>query len=141
MKTELAELQRAAISDGIPPYLALAVARQIGENWAHVLTETAEHSADAGWNGFTYYHETTEFARRHKRAIVGVLSAMAGDIGETTAQCLAGFRCLPSEVSRDEAAAWLACGRVEKDVADMLGNALAWFALEEVARAWAERGK
>lgn len=98
--------------------------------------DIANNGAAAGWAGFTYYTDTVPFAKRNKKAILAYAENMAQELGESGAvQCIAGFQCL-KHYRQDEIAEGLYNPRSEAKT-DIF-NALAWFALEEVALAYAD---
>lgn len=122
--------------------LASAVLAQLGGGTEAVQSaiDAGEHGADAGWAGFTYYKDTVAFAKRHRREILRMAREMAEDLGEVRGEpgavsLIAGFRCIKdSGVSVRDIEATLMEG-ADDDAADLVWNALAWFALEEVGRA------
>ena len=127
-----------AHAGNIPESLIRAVVRQSG-GWG-AFTETApavaNHGADCGFPGWIYCTETEAFARRNRAAIAQLAEDMAADFGEAGAVALVkGFRCL-SDVTDAEIARAL-YGKPKDDDAPV-ANALAWFALEEVSRAYVD---
>ena len=83
------------------------------------ILQAAEHGADAGWNGFTYYTDTCKFCEDNEHLIYDLLNEMADGMGLDSPDALvATFNCDTSSP-------------------DARKNALAWFALEEVGR-WLE---
>jgi len=76
------------------------------------------HGADTGVPGFTYYHDTVRFYRRHQEAIWALLCEEAEDYGaKNVYEFMAGFNDshMPSDY-------------------DQMANQLAWYALETVCR-------
>lgn len=110
-----------------------AVIRRIGGKDA--LRDVYNHGADAGYPGFTYYKDTCSFFRRHKADIVSLAEDMANNLGENPLDMIASFNCLHGDYSTSEIGKVL-YGRWNDsdDTFTIIGNALAWFALEEVAR-------
>ena len=110
-----------------------AVQRQLGGR--DQLKEVARHcNASAGWPGFTYYSDTIAFFKRHRAAIVSAVKEMADDMGQDVVSFVASFQCLDDDSeTRDEIGRAL-YGRLRPDDTQV-PNALAWFALEESARA------
>lgn len=100
------------------------------------LEDVARHGADAGWPGFTYYSGTVAFYRAHKADILAYAKDMAGELGEDMINMIRGFRCLGNgkvpDYTVDEIAEAIYGGETENS--DVILNAMAWFALEEVAR-------
>lgn len=85
---------------------------------ADQIKDVAEHGADAGWPGFTYYSDTCAFYEAHKEAIWDMLSNDADDQGTSIMALIASFG-----------------GARDVGSADQLENLLAWYALENVCRA------
>jgi hypothetical protein len=129
MTTKLASEQ-----SGIPASLINAVIRQIGD--PDSLADVARYGASGGYCGFTYYSDTVAFFKRHREAIRGLVEEMANQLGEEPLVMVAHFNCLKPCDNEDRAsiARCLYGGRL-KDENTNVANALAWFALEEVARA------
>lgn len=122
-----------------------AVKEQIGgdeDELEGTLTDVMNHGADSGWPGFTYYHDTVEFFLNNKKEIIELAKEMADDLGENVIEMIGGFNCLKYydyktnkwiEPEGQDAIGKTIYGR-KNDTDEMVANALAWFALEEVAR-------
>jgi hypothetical protein len=115
-----------------------AVKRQIGE--VDNLEDVYNHGADAGFPGFTYYSDTVEFYKKNKAAIIELAKEHADGMGINILEMIGGFNCLKyydyntnrwTDAEGQEAIGQTVYGR---KVDDVVANALAWFALEEVAR-------
>jgi hypothetical protein len=119
---------------GINPTLCRAVIRQIGDRDS--LEDVARHGASGGFCGFTYHKDTVAFFKRHRAAIVELVKQQADDFGQPPLDMVAGFNCLRpcDEQDKESICRCLYGGRL-KDGDTNVANALAWFALEEVARA------
>lgn len=123
--TDLTQLQRAVI-------------KQLGyepddEELQGVLEDVANHGADAGFCGFTYYSETCAFFDHNQTDIVDMVKEMADDFGTDPISLVAGFNCLDDDCeTRDEIGRCIYGKPTDDDT--QVPNALAWFALEEVAR-------
>jgi len=122
--------------------LAPAVLRQLGGGADAVTSaiEAGNHGADAGWSGFTYYTDTSRFAKAHRGAIAKLAAETAADFGQGLIEMVKRFVCLKGLEDADEAVSLALFGGKprNKDIADevlLVENALAWFALEEVGRA------
>ena len=126
--------QQAINDSGIPASVIHAVVRRVGRE---SLADIASHGADAGWAGFTYYTDTVKFFKAHRADIASMVERMADDMGEEPIACVPGFRCLaPMDAdTRKSIARCLYGGRLTDDDTNV-ANALAWFALEEAARAF-----
>ena len=131
------------ISDTSNPALTRAVIRALGgkEN----LIDVNNHGADAGFCGFVYYQDTVPFFEKHRKDILAVLEQDSDSFGEEPAQIVFGFNCLRlKEADREEqrtyrgAISRLLYGnrKVDWDRPEevQVANALAWMALESVAR-------
>jgi hypothetical protein len=122
----------------LPERVVRGVVRQMG-GWASFkesAEDVAAHGATAGWCGFTYYSDTVRFAKRHQCDLTAMANEMARDLGESSGFTLiAGFNCLKS-YSADEVFDALMDPR--SDARTDVFNALAWFALEEVARSFSD---
>jgi hypothetical protein len=123
---------------GISPKLANSVLRQLGggDDALERLADVRNGGADAGFCGFTYYKDTVPFFKRNRAQIVALVESMASDLGEEPLAMVAGFRCLDSDPETKRSIAWCLYGGRLGDDDTYVANALAWFALEEVARAF-----
>lgn len=119
--------------------LAEAVIEQHGgwdDDTQDTFREIAEHGADAGWGGFCYYSETCEFVRNNRPGIAAAAEDTAESLGEGVIDLVRGFNCIDQdEVSQRDVALALYSDVDQSEGQKFAQNALAWFALEEVARA------
>lgn len=119
--------------------LAPAVLRQLGGGADAVsgAIDAARHGADGGFHGFIYYTDTIRFARRNRAAIAEAVESLASDIGEDPLALVKGFGCFQNDPpsNTEIAHALYGGGPRESDGRDLVENALAWFALEEVGHA------
>ena len=123
-------------NSGISRRLILATIRQLGGRES--LEDVANHGASGGYSGFTYYTDTVSFFRRNRKDIVEMVKNMAREMGETAHTIVCGFNCLaPCDDQTMESVARCLYGRITDDDTQT-ANALAWFALEEVARAFSD---
>jgi len=121
--------------------LTKAVINQLGyenveeDGCKDTLHDVCNHGASGGYGQFVYYTDTCKFYDDNKRDIMNLLLDQMEEMGDfdtdTVSQFIASFNCLkdytPLEVetyltSRDDTHA------------NQIENALAWYALEEVAR-------
>ncbi len=114
--------------------LASAVLRQLGGGKEAIQTaiDAANHGADGGFNGFSYYSDTVKFAKRNLKKILPLVEQEASDIGEPP---LEGWRSLKSV-----RCPLLALADKSNEDHDLVMNALAWWALETVGRALEDEG-
>lgn len=136
MKTTQAQFIK---SSSIPAPLIRAVIRQMGgwETFTNYAPDITLYGIDGGFNGFIYYHETEPFAARNKDAILELASGQAQEVGyDSTFTLVRSFGCLKGEQFGDADVMRAMCkGRNPENGPNLL-NALAWYAAEEVARAY-----
>lgn len=112
--------------------LTNAVIRNLGGR--NYLEDVANHDAGGGFAGFIYYSDTVKFFKNNRKEIVELVKEMAQDFGMDSVSLVAGFNCLTDDFETRESIARCLYGRMN-DSDTQTANALAWFALEEVARA------
>lgn len=116
-----------------------AVKRNLGGSKSEIkdtLQDVANHGANAGFSGFIYYTDTVKFFKNNRAEIVALVKEYASEFDQTPIQFVASFRCLNGDYNDAEGEAEISralYGRLESDDTQ-IPNALAWFALEEVAR-------
>jgi hypothetical protein len=129
-------------SSSIPASLIRAVVRQLG-GWGSFIEKAADitnHGINGGFSGFIYYTDTEKFAKANKEAILELASSQAQEVGyDSTFAMIRGFDCFKGDTLTDcELMNALCKGRNPKDGPNIL-NGLAWYAGEEVARAYCDR--
>jgi len=144
MKTIKAFCQKTSI----PAALVRAVIRKSGgfADFKDSAENVTNYGAAGGFSGFIYYTDTVEFARKNKEDILAMARDMAADIMDhgDEYQLIAGFNCLKNHGFTVGDVARALHGRASYDDDDkgcnmrQVFNALAWFALEEVARAYCD---
>ena len=112
--------------------LKRAVMRQFGdsESFYESVSDIANYGASGGVSGFIYYSDTVAFTKRNKSKIMGCLSELSCDIGESIVSMLSHWRCFKG-LSEGEIMEGLY--NPKSDNKTCVYNALAWYALEEVA--------
>ena len=120
----------------LPTPLVESVIKQMGswDSFKESAQGIARHGADAGWNGFIYYDQTVTFAKQNLDGIMQVACDLANELGMDVTDMIASFGCLRGDsiTSNDVAA----CLVSDTDNTVQVMNALAWFALEEVAHSY-----
>lgn len=119
--------------------LVRSVVRQLGgyETFSSCAKDVTNYGADGGFIGFTYHADTVEFTKRNLAAILALCRQQAVDYGMSGSivEFVAGFNCLKGESMHDvERGLYY----VNSDMRPMVYNALAWYALEEVCRAYCD---
>lgn len=120
--------------------LIRAVIRQSGgwQSFRESALDITNHGAAGGFSGFIYYTDTVKFARNNRDLILCTARALASDIGDGDEyQLIAGFNCFEGDNMTPGAVA-RAIHTGKGDDATSVLNALAWFALEEVARSYCD---
>lgn len=130
MKTIKSFTEQSRINEAV----IRAVVRKCGgwQSFKEMATDVANHGANGGFSGFIYYSDTVPFATRNKKLIIQMAKDMADDLGENVYQMIANFNCLGLQ---DWEVAEALYQRTSPERTNVL-NALAWFALEEVARSY-----
>lgn len=116
--------------------LIRAVIRQIGglNSFKQSAHDVANYGANRGFSGFIYYTDTNTFFKRNKAAILECANELANELGEEVLAMIAGFNCLKTDVATVSEA----MHNPRTNDPENVRNALAWFALEEVARSYSD---
>lgn len=122
--------------------LIRAVVKQSG-GWSEFkerANDITNHGVDAGVSGWIYYSETVPFWRKNRKLIIELANSVANDVSEQALYTVQHFNCLCNHgepiYSADEIGQ--ALYRHHTDEFTSVHNALAWFALEEVARSYVD---
>ena len=117
----------------IPPKLVRSVVRQLGGKES--LSDIAKHGVSGGFAGFIWYTDTVAFYKRNRKEILALLKEYAADFGVKSAvEVVCTFKGLDKE---QESICRCLYGRMnEEDI--YVANSLAWFAAEEVAKAFCD---
>ena len=138
MKTTQAQLIK---SSSIPASLIRAVIRQMGgwETFANYAPDITRHGINGGFNGFIYHSDTEPFAARNKDAILELASSQAQEMAyDSTLAMIRSFGCFKGDHLTDADLMRALCkGRNPENGPNIL-NGLAWYAAEEVARAYCD---
>lgn len=142
MKTQSNRITLKSLCENtsIPASLVRAVVRQLGgwEPFTESAQDIANHGIDGGFCGFTYNKDTEAFAKRHRKDIAAMASEQASDFGMGVIEMVRNFGCFRNDPPTDEEiGSALYAGKNLEDGQNVL-NALAWYAGEEVARAYSD---
>ena len=112
--------------------LKRAVMRQFGgsESFYESVSDIVNYGASGGVSGFIYYSDTVNFTKCNKDKIMQSLNELSDDIGESIVSMLSHWQCLRG-LSECEVMDGLY--NPKSDNKTTVYNALAWYALEEVA--------
>ena len=134
------------ISNTSNPVLTRAVIRQLGgRDYLEDVASPDHGGAESGYVGFTYYSDTVPFFERQRKNILSILEQDADSFGEDPVSIVMQFRWLRlKDADREEQRAYRsAVNRLlysnrkvdwDREEEIMVANALAWMALESVAR-------
>lgn len=130
-------IKYAEDSRRIPAKVTRAVIRQLGgwdDDTPQTLRDITRGGINGGFHGFIYYSETVPFARKLRAELLAMLESFASDMGSKggAPEAISQFQCVSltaGEVAR-------ALYARNDDNATEVFNVLAWYAGEEVARAF-----
>lgn len=121
--------------------LIKAVVNQFGgwQSFKESAEDVSNHGIDGGFGGFIYYSETHEFAMKNRKLIVELLEEIADSLGDDVVSMVAKFGVFrQSEMDaedRKDLYKFLGGGRPTQGT---ITNVMAWFAAEEVCRAFSD---
>lgn len=141
MKTQKATLASLIESTNVPASLVRAVVRQMGgwNSFKESAPDITRHGIDGGFHGFIYNRDTEAFAKRNRADIAKMAEMQAEDFGTSVTEMIQGFGCFRngSKPTDSEIGMALYAGKEKEDSLSIL-NALAWYAGEEVSRAYCD---
>jgi len=122
-------------STNIPESLVRAVVRQMGgwESFKQSAPDITRHGISGGFHGFIYYSDTIAFAKQNRKAILEMATWHAEQFGEGLVEMIKGFRCLDGATETE-----IVEGLAGNTDQTQVPNGLAWYAGEEVARAYCD---
>ena len=102
--------------------------------------DVVDHGAACGFGNFIYYTDTVDFTAKNRKAIAEYAAEQSKDIGcKDEIEMILGFTCLQNDDLTSSDIARALYGRLaDEDKKTTIYNALAWYALEEVARAYCD---
>jgi hypothetical protein len=125
----------------LPEKLVRAVVRQMGgwQTFKESASDVTNCGAAGGVSGFICYSETCKFTTQNRVAIAQMAEEQAEDFGMSGAvEMVKGFNCLKDTKTTEGEIARALYGKTRKDDDTSAENALAWYALEEVCRAYTD---
>lgn len=132
-------LSQFIAESGLNASLIRSTVRQCGgwQTFKEIAPLVCKYGADGGFGNFIYYTDTVPFAKRNKKALLALCKEQANDIyghGMTIPGFIAGFNCVDCDAEQVAVALYTGKG----DCVTTIYNALAWYALEEVARCYCD---
>ena len=107
------------------------------EIFKELAENVTNHGINGGFGGFIYYNETHHFAIKNRALIVALLEDEADQLGEDVISMVSNFGLFrQSKMDADDKKdlyKFLGGGRCEQGP---ITNVMAWFAAEEVCRAY-----
>ncbi len=126
----------------IEPKLIRAVVNQLGgwDCFKECAQDITNHGMQYGIGGFVWYSETVAFWRKNRKEILTLAELQASDFDEDVIEMVRSFNGLsdkgvPDYTASEIGKAWY--GRYDNNL-DSVYNALAWYAAEEIARAYCD---
>ena len=106
--------------------------RQFGDSGSFYesVPDIANYGASGGVSGFISYNETTAFTKRNKAKIMQCLEELSSDCGESIISMLSQWKCLKGLTQREIMEGLY---NPKSDDKTTVYNAIAWYALEDVA--------
>jgi len=133
--TKKPSLANLVESTNIPESLVRAVVRQMGgwESFKESAPDITRHGISGGFHGFIYYTDTCPFAKRNRKAILEMARQQADDFGACLVKMIKDFRCMKGATETE-----IVEGLAGNTDQTQVPNGLAWYAGEEVARAYCD---
>lgn len=129
-------------NSSIPATLIRAVVKSMGgwESFKESAQDVADHGAACGFGNFIYYTDTIAFTAKNRKTIAECAVEQSKQIGYTDElEMILSFNCLRHDDLTSSDVARALYGRLTDDYKKtMIYNALAWYALEEVSRAYCD---
>ena len=124
--------------------LIRAVVKNMGgwESFKESAQDVVDHGAACGFGNFIYFTDTVAFTSKNRKAIAELAAQQAADFGDSSEiEMILGFNVIKKDnddlTSSDIARALYGC-LTDDDKKTTIYNVLAWYALEEVARAYCD---
>ena len=129
-------------NSSIPAGLIRAVVKTMNgwDSFKESAQDVVDHGASCGFGSFIYYTDTITFAAKNRKAIAELAAHQAADFGDSSEiEMILGFNQLRQEDLTISDIARALYGRLtDEDKKTTIYNVLAWYALEEVARAYCD---
>lgn len=109
------------------------------ESFTQSAPDICRGGIDGGFHGFIYNRDTEPFAKRNREAIAQMAREQANDFGTGVIEMIRGFGCFRhgTKPTDEEIGSALYAGK-DIDGGMSILNALAWYAGEEVSRAYCD---
>ena len=110
------------------------------ESFKESAQDVADHGASCGFGNFVYYTDTVAFTEKNRKTIAEYAAEQSKEIGyKDEIEMILSFNGLQHDDLTSSDIARALYGRLaDTDTKTIIYNALAWYALEEVARAYCD---
>ena len=129
-------------NSSVPATLIRSVVKNMNgwDSFKESAQDVVDHGAACGFGNFIYYTDTMAFTAKNRSAIAELAAQQAADFGDSSEiEMILGFNQLKHDDLTSLDIARALYGRLtDDDKKTMIYNALAWYALEEVARAYCD---
>ncbi len=129
-------------NSSIPATLIRAVVKNMGgwDSFKESAQDVVDHGAACGFGNFIYYTDTVIFTAKNRKVIAELAVQQAADFGDSSEiEMILGFNQLKHDDLTSSDIARALYGRLtDEDKKTTIYNALAWYALEEAARAYCD---
>lgn len=115
-----------------------AIKEQLGcesdEDFKQTLADVCRGGANAGFSGFVYSSELSEFFDANRSEILSELKDLASDLGTNLIEMVKGFNCLKdTDLSVDEIGEIIYGKNKEHEMYSIVIDSLCWSVLENAA--------
>lgn len=131
-------------NSSIPASLIRAVVKNMNgwDYFKESAQDVVDHGASCGFGNFIYYTDTVAFTAKNRKVIAEYAAEQSKEIGyKDEIEMILSFKCLQGyddPVTTSEIAKALYGRLADTDTKTIIYNSLAWYALEEVARAYCD---
>jgi hypothetical protein len=103
-----------------------------------IFNDCAEHGANGGFTGFSYYNDTIKFFKNHRTDIIKHMEQTAAELGTDIISMVQNFGIFSNKdkpsISQVGKALW-DTSKFYKELTDLY-NVFSWYTFEEVSRTW-----
>ena len=129
-------------NSSVPATLIRAVVKNMSgwDSFKESAQDVFDHGASCGFGNFIYYTDTVVFTTKNRSAIAEYAAEQSTEIGyKNEIEMILSFNGLQHDDLTSSDIARALYGRLtDDDKKTMIYNVLAWYALEEVARAYCD---
>jgi hypothetical protein len=111
--------------------MALEVIDSIGLD---SIQDVNNYGIDVGYGGFIYYSDTIEFAEKHRKAIIAIVSELSKEFEETEESFISSLNCFKNMDHISRAYYSFVYNDSDYPEYDEIANGLSWLAAEHVCR-------